>query len=123
VPPASRPNECRSIDFTQDALESGSAFRTLIVVDVVTRTRLAIEVDTSLSAARVVRVLDRLAAAHGRPRAITVGNWAEFTARATDAWTHAHGVAQRFGRLGTPTDNPFIESCNDKFRNVYLNRH
>jgi len=67
MPPVSRPNECWSMDFTQDALESGRAFRTLNVVDVVTRMCLAIEVDTSLPAARVVRVLDRPAAAHGRP--------------------------------------------------------
>ena len=123
MPPASRPNECWSMDFTHDALESGRAFRTLNVVDVVTRMCLAIEVDTSLPAARVVRVLDRLAAAHGRPRAITVDNGTEFTARATDAWAHAHGVELRFSRPGTPTDNPFIESFNDKFRDECLNQH
>jgi len=48
MPPASRPNECWSMDFGQDALESGRAFRTLNVVDVVTRMRLATEVDASL---------------------------------------------------------------------------
>ncbi|MCE5245961.1 integrase core domain-containing protein [bacterium] len=90
MPPASRPNECWSMDFTHDALESGRAFRTLNVVDVVTRMCLAIEVAASLPAARVVRVLDRLAAAHGRP--------------------------------GTPTDNPFIESFNDRFRDGCLNQ-
>jgi len=85
VPPASRPKECWSMDFTLDALASGRVFRTLNVVYVVTRMRLSIEVDTSLRAARVVRVLDRPAAAHGRPRAIAVDNGTEFTARATDA--------------------------------------
>jgi len=91
MPPASRPNECWSMDFTQDALESGRAFRTLNVVDVVTRMCLAIEDDTPLPAARAVRVLDRPAAAHGRP--------------------------------GKPTDNPFVESLDDKFRDECLNQH
>ncbi|MCE5248496.1 integrase core domain-containing protein, partial [bacterium] len=90
MPPATRPNECWSMDFTHDALESGRAFRTLNVVDVVTRMCLATEVDASLPAALVLRVLDRLAAAHGRP--------------------------------GTPTDNPFVESLDDKFRDERLNQ-
>ena len=55
MPPASRPNECWSMDFTQDALESGRAFRTLTVVFVVTRMCLAIAVAASLPAARVAR--------------------------------------------------------------------
>jgi len=52
-----------------------------------------------------------------------VDNGTEFTARATDAWARAHGVELRFSRPGTPTDNPFIESFNDKFRDECLNRH
>jgi len=123
MPPARGPNECWSMDFTQDALASGRAFRTLNVVDAVARTCFAIEVETSLPAARVVRVLDRPAAAHGRPRAITVDNGTEFTARATDAWARAHGVELRFSRPGTPTDNPFIESFDDRFRDERLNQH
>ncbi len=123
MPPASGPKECWSMDFTQDALESGRAFRTLNVVDVVTRMCLAIEVDTSLPAARVARVLDRLAAAHGRPRATTVDNGTEFTARATDAWAHAHGMETRFGGPGTPSDNPFIERFDDKVRGECLDQH
>ena len=123
MPPASGTNECWSMDFTQDAMESGRAFRTLNVVDVVTRMSLPIEIDTSLPAARVVRVLDRPAAARGRPRAITVDNGTEFTARAPDAGAQARGVELRFSRSGTPIDNPFIESLDHKFRDECLSQH
>ena len=48
------------MDFLQDALASGRKVRTLSIEDAFTREMLAIEVDTSLPALRVVRVLDRL---------------------------------------------------------------
>ena len=50
------------MDFLQDALASGRKVRTLSIEDAYTREMLAIEVDTSLPALRVVRVLERLAA-------------------------------------------------------------
>ncbi len=49
-----------AMDFMQDTLADGRRFRTLNVLDTVTRECLAIEVDTSLPGQRVVRVLDQL---------------------------------------------------------------
>jgi len=69
-----------------------------------------------------VRVLDRPAAAHGRPRAVTVDNGTARTARAPDAEAHAHGVEPRFSYTGTPTDDPFIESLDDRFCDERLNQ-
>jgi hypothetical protein len=48
------------MDVMADALASGRRFRTLNIVDEYTREAPAIEVDTSLPGARVVRVLDEL---------------------------------------------------------------
>ena len=56
----SRSNETWTMDFLQDALATGRKVRTLSIEDAYTRQMLAIEVDTSLPALRVVRVLDRL---------------------------------------------------------------
>jgi putative transposase len=53
--PPSRPNDRWSMDFTLDTLASGRRFRTLNIVDDFTRECVAIEVDTSLGGARVVR--------------------------------------------------------------------
>jgi len=69
-----------------------------------------------------VRELDCSSAALGRPRAATLDNGTEFTARAPNAGAHAHDVELRFSRRGTPTDDPFIESRDDKFRDERLNQ-
>lgn len=57
--------------------------RTLNVLDAFTRECLAIEVDTSLTGARVVRVLEALIAKHGKPDGIT-STTAEFISQALD---------------------------------------
>lgn len=48
------------MDFLQDALANGRKLRMLSIADTYTREMLAIEVDTSLPALRVVRVLEKL---------------------------------------------------------------
>lgn len=58
-------NSCWSVDFMHDSLASGRTFRTFNVIDDSNREALAIEIDTSLPAQRVVRVLDALAAWRG----------------------------------------------------------
>jgi putative transposase len=55
-----RVNEAWSMDFMSDALLSGQRLRTLNIIDDFNREVLAIEVDTSLPAKRVVRVLSGL---------------------------------------------------------------
>jgi len=50
-----------------DTLYCGKRFRTLNVVDEVTRECLAIDVDTSLPAGRAVSILERLKAERGLP--------------------------------------------------------
>ena len=50
-----------------DALSNGRTFRTLNVIDDFNREALWIEVDTSLPAERVVRVLEQLLDWRGKP--------------------------------------------------------
>jgi putative transposase len=88
-----------------------------------TRESPAIEVDTSLGGQRVVAVLERLAATHGLPKTHFVDNGPEFISKVLDAWAHCHGVKLAFSRPGTPTDNPFIEAFNARFREEGLNQH
>lgn len=116
-------NQVWAMDFMQDALVNGRKFRTLNIVDVYTRECRAVEVDTSLGGARVVRVLARLAEAHGTPVRIMLDNGPEFTSKALDAWAYAHQVELTFSRPGKPTDNGYIESFNGKLRDECLNRH
>ncbi len=62
-----RANQAWSADFMSDALYDGRAFRTFNVIDDYNREALRIEVDVSLTAERVIRVLDQLITIRGRP--------------------------------------------------------
>jgi putative transposase len=57
-----------------DTLYGGRRFRTLNVLDEGVREGLAIEIDTSLPAERVIRVLEQVVAWRGRPQAIRLDN-------------------------------------------------
>ena len=124
--PLARPtqaNERWSMDFVRDTLVDGRVFHALTVVDDCTREPPAIEVDFSLSGARVVRVLERLAATRGLPRAIVCDNGPEFTGQALDQWAHARGVLLAFIDPGKPVQNAFAESFNGTFRDECLNEN
>lgn len=71
------PNQCWSLDFMSDALTDGRRFRTLNVVEDRNRQVLGIEVDFSLPAARVVRLLTQLVERHGAPQRLRVDNGPE----------------------------------------------
>jgi putative transposase len=123
LPPATRPNERWSMDFVHDRLTNGRWFRSLTIVDDFTRECLAIEVDRSLTGARVVEVLTQLA--QGRPlaRTIVVDNGPEFAGRVLDAWAYRRGITLAFIQPGKPTQNAFIESFNSRLRDECLNAH
>ena len=118
-----RRGEAWAIDFMQDVLADGRRFRTLNVLDIVTRECLAIEVDTSLPGQRVVRLLAQLLLWHGAPKRITLDNGPEFTGQALDAWAYAHNVTLDFIDPGKPMQNGYLESFNGKFRDECLNVH
>ena len=118
-----RANEVWTMDFTQDALASGRKFRTLNLMDGYTREALAIEVDTSLPGARVVRVLEQLRQRRGVPERIRVDNGTEFTSRVADQWAFEQDVELHFIEPGKPTQNAHIESFNGKFRDECLNEN
>ncbi len=124
LPPVTltRPNERWSMDFVHDYLTDGRRLRTLNIIDAFTRECLAIEVDTSLPSARVIRVLDRLVWQHGLPDALRVDNGPEFISTALDRWAFAHGVALHFIQPGKPVQNAHVESFNGHFRDECLSQ-
>ena len=71
-------NQCWSMDFMSDALMCGRRFRTFNVVDDFNREVLAIDVDLSLPAQRVIRVLERIVAWRGLPAKLRMDNGPEF---------------------------------------------
>lgn len=120
---ATAPDQRWSLDFVSDALWWGRKLRMLTVVDTYTRESLAIEVDTSLSGARVARVLDRVIDERAVPAEIMMDNGPELTSKALDQWAYERGVRLRFIAPGKPQQNGFIESFNGKLRDECLNEH
>ena len=118
-----RPNERWSMDFVSDALGDGRKFRSLTLVDDLTRECPVIEVDVSLPGERVVRVLERVAAVRGYPTTIVCDNGPEFRGEALDQWAHRHRVHLAFIAPGKPVQNAYIESFNGKFRDECLNEN
>jgi putative transposase len=117
VPPVARaPDEHWSLDCIADSLADGRRFRAFTFVDNMPRESPAIEVDFSLSGARVVAVLEQLAGTGRLPGTLLVDHGPECTAKALDAWAHRRGVTRAFSRPGTPTDNPCSEACNARLR-------
>jgi putative transposase len=121
LPVPTAANERWSMDFVSDALGDGRKFRSFTLVDDVTRECPAIEVDVSLPGARVVTVLDRVAAERGYPLSIVCDNGPEFRGEALDQWAAAHGVTLQFIDPGKPIQNAFAESFNGRFRDECLN--
>jgi putative transposase len=119
-----RPNQQWSMDFVSDALATGRALRALTVVDNFTKEAPVIEVDCSLSAPRITRVLDEIIAGRGTaPESIRTDNGPEFTSRCVLSWAEQRGIQLVQIAPGKPTQNSFIESFNGRFRDECLNAH
>jgi putative transposase len=116
-------NQIWALDFMQDALFSGRAFRILTVIDESNRQALAIEIDTSLPSGRVIRVLEQLRDTRGLPAAFRVDNGPELRAQAFGDWCAAHGIALRFIQPGEPHQNAFIERFNRTYRHEVLDAY
>lgn len=123
LPTPTRPNERWSMDFLHDRLVDGRRFRVLTMVDDYSREAPAIVADTSLTGARVVEVLERLAEARELPGFITVDNGPEFAGSALDAWAYQRGLKLQFIEPGKPVQNAYVESFNGRLRDECLNEH
>ena len=115
------PNEIWSLDFMSDSLYQGRRFRTLNILDEGVREALAIEIDTSLPAQRVVRVLQQLEAWRGLPKAIRLDNGPELTSQHLANWCKSKDIELRFIQPGKPNQNAFIERFNRSYRTEVLN--
>jgi putative transposase len=123
LPVPSRPNERWSVDFVQDCLSDGKRFQVLTIVDDFTRECPAVEVDTSIPGARVVRVLERPTFTRGLPKVIVSDNGSEFTGKALGAWAIRRGIKLHFIDPGRPIQNAYIGCFNGKFRDECLDRN
>lgn len=117
------PNAVWAVDFMSDTLYGGRRFRTLNVWDEGVREGLAIEIDTSLPAERVIRVLEPVVAWRGQPLAIRLDNGPEFIAERFMAWCAERAIELWYIQPGKPDQKAFIERYNRTYRTEVLNAY
>lgn len=117
-------NRVWRMDFVQDSLFDGSRFRILSIVDNYSKKCHALAVGKSLKGADVVDELERLKVFEGViPERIQCDNGSEFISKEVDRWAYEHSFALDFSRPGKPTDNPYVESFNEKLKDACLSLH
>lgn len=121
-PRAVRPDECWTLDFVSDQLESGKRLRILNVVDECTRECLLSWPAFTFPSADVVEKLEELATGRGKPpQRLRSDNGSEFVASTCVSWLATRRVEHARSRPGKPTDNAIVESFNGRFRDECLN--
>ena len=116
-------NNSWSFDFVSDTLYSGTRFRVLNIIDEGVREALDIVVDTSITAVRLVRVLEQLKSDRGLPSAIRVDNGPEMTAHVFADWCSENEVKINYIEPGKPNQNAYIERFNRSYREEVLDPH
>jgi putative transposase len=116
-------NQVWSMDFMHDRLEDGRAFRLLNVIDDFNREGLGIEVDFSLPAERVIRVLEQIIEWRGRPQVLRCDNGPEYISAALRAWTEERGIRLEHIQPGKPQQNAYVERYNRTVRYDWLGQY
>jgi len=113
-------NHTWSMDFMHDQLNDGRTFRLFNVIDDFNREGLAIDVDLSLPAARVIRSLDQIIEWRGKPSRIRCDNGPEYISGALQRWAHDQSIALDYIQPGNPQQNAYVERYNRTVRYDWL---
>lgn len=108
-------------DFIHDRTTSGKPLKWLAITDEYTRECLALEVDRSITAEKVVDVLVNLFITRGVPRHIRSDNGPEFIAEAIGEHARRTGLEILYVEPGSPWENGFAESFFSRLRDELLN--
>jgi transposase InsO family protein len=120
-----------SLDFMSDSLSTGRAIRTLNILDDYNREALWIEVDTSLPAERVIRVLETLLLCRAAPKQIRMDNGPELISQRLEHWAKEKQIELLHIQPGKPAhtvpvslrENAYIERFNGMFREDVLDAY
>ena len=109
------------MDFVAGQIFNGKCFRILTVVDNYSKKSPGLYADLKIKGADVVEFLNHMIQTEGSvPERLQVDKGSEFISKELDRWAYEHKVVLDFSRPGKPTDNPYIESFNGKFRDECL---
>ena len=117
------PNKSWSMDFMADRLGDGRAFRLLNVLDDFNREGLAIDVDFSLPAERVIRSLNQIIEWRGKPASIRVDNGPEYVSNKLLEWAKSRNITIKHIQPGKPQQNAYIERYNRTVRHEWLDQY
>jgi putative transposase len=120
LPVPQQPNQVWSADFMSDTLYAGKRFRTFNVIDDFNREALKIEIDTSITSRRLIRVFEQLRLDRGLPDLLRVDNGPEFLSGEFVAWAESVGMMIHYIQPGEPNQNAYIERFNRTYRNELL---
>jgi putative transposase len=117
------PDTVWSADLVSDTLHNGRRFRTFNVVDDFNREAMHIEIDTSITSARLVRVFAQLRQQHGLPQVLRTDNGPEFLGEVFTSWAKSAGMAIQYIQPGKPNQNAYVERFNRTYREELLDQH
>ncbi len=90
------------------------------IIDDFNREALWIEIDTSLPAERIIRVLEMLITERGGPKQIRLDNGPEFISHRLKAWAEQNRITLAHIQPGKPAQNACIERFNSRVLDAYL---
>jgi len=117
------PDTVWSADFMLDALACGRAFRTFNITDDFNREIIHIEVDTSITSLRLVRIFERIRQERPLPQVLRTDNGPEFLGEAFVEWAKQAGMAIQYIQPGKPNQNAYIERFNRTYREEVLDQY
>lgn len=117
------PDTVWSADFMADALACGRAFRTFNITDDFNREIVHIEIDTSITSARLVRIFEQIQQERPLPQVLRTDNGPEFLGEIFTQWAKANGMAIQYIQPGKPNQNAYIERFNRTYREEVLDQY
>jgi putative transposase len=112
-----------ALDFIFDTLQDGRPIKCMPVEDLFSRFVLEIDVQLSITADRVILVLEECFRLYGQPRILRSDQGPEFRSRTLQKFVQRHGIRHEFTEKGSPWQNGDLESFNGKFRDECLDRN
>ena len=116
-------NHCWSMDFMHDQLADGRSLRLFNLIDDFNREALAMDIDLSQPAERVVRALDQMIEWRGKPQSIRSDNGPEYISSKLMLWAEKHGIRLEHIQPGNPQQNAYVERYNRTVRYDWLGHY
>ena len=116
-------NQGWAMDFLSDWLvgHGQQSVRVINIVDECSRKALWTEAHESISAKKLVEVLDKVVAWRGKPEYIRCDNGPEFISGKLSEWASSNDVEVKFIQPGRPSQNGIVERLNGTLRRECLN--